>query len=54
MHKLAAALATAVFALSAPAFAQDKKDAKKDDKKTEAKKEDKKEEKKEKKPKGGC
>jgi ribosomal protein L12E/L44/L45/RPP1/RPP2 len=49
MHKLAAAVATALFALSAaPALAQD---AKKDDKK---KSEAKKEEKKEKKAKGGC
>lgn len=48
MHKFAAALATALFALSAPVVAAD---AKKDEKKkTEAKKE----EKKEKKAKGGC
>lgn len=47
MPKLAAAVATALFALSAPAIAQDKK---KDEKKTEAKNE----EKKEKKAKGGC
>lgn len=47
MPKLAAAVATALFALSAPAIAQDPK---KDEKKTEAKKD----EKKEKKAKGGC
>lgn len=50
MKKLAAAAMTALFALSAPAFAAD---AKKEEKK-EAKKEAKKEEKKEKKVKGGC
>lgn len=50
MKKLAAAAMTALFALSAPAFAAE---AKKDEKK-EAKKEAKKEEKKEKKAKGGC
>lgn len=55
MKKLAAAALTAVFALSAPAFAADaKKEEKKDAKKAEVKKEDKKEEKKEKKAKGGC
>jgi hypothetical protein len=47
MPKLAAAVVTALFALSAPAIAQDPK---KDEKKTEAKKD----EKKEKKAKGGC
>jgi ribosomal protein L12E/L44/L45/RPP1/RPP2 len=50
MKKLAAAAMTALFALSAPAFAAD---AKKEEKK-EAKKEAKKDEKKEKKVKGGC
>lgn len=50
MKKLAAAAMTALFALSAPAFAAE---AKKEEKK-EAKKEAKKEEKKEKKVKGGC
>lgn len=61
MMKLAAATLTALFAISAPAFAAD---AKKDEKKAEMKKEEKKEVKKEetkevkkvekKKPKGGC
>ena len=52
MKKVAAAALTALFALSAPAFAAE---AKKEEKK-EMKKEEKKEEKKEakKKPKGGC
>jgi ribosomal protein L12E/L44/L45/RPP1/RPP2 len=55
MHKLFAAIATALFALSAPAFAADaKKEEKKDAKKVEAKKEEKKEEKKENNVKGGC
>ncbi|MCA3223028.1 MAG: hypothetical protein ING40_13365 [Burkholderiales bacterium] len=54
MPKLAAAVATALFALSAPAIAQDPK---KEEKKSEAKKDerkDEKKEKKEKKAKGGC
>jgi hypothetical protein len=49
MQKFAAAALTALFALSAPAFAQEKKDAKKEEKKTEAKKDEKK-----KQAKGGC
>ena len=54
MPKLAAAVATALFALSAPAIAQDPK---KEEKKSEAKKDERKDEKKEKKEKmamGGC
>ncbi|MCA3210893.1 MAG: hypothetical protein ING52_07250 [Burkholderiales bacterium] len=51
MPKLAAAVATALFALSAPAIAQDPK---KEEKKSEAKKDERKDEKKEKKAKGGC
>jgi hypothetical protein len=50
MKKLAAAALTALFALSAPAFAAE---AKKEEKK-EVKKDEKKDEKKPKKVKGGC
>lgn len=49
MQKLAVAIATALFALSAPAFAADAKKEEKKDEKKEAKKDEKK-----KAAKGGC